>query len=303
MKNCRKVLTALVCMALAVSVFGCAGKDSKSDKSGSDKPKKQAEEVIGTEDDESNEPEEKDTKAPEVFTGYTDPTIKLMAAEYEAKDMVVEPLMASDLGASDYNYVDGFRFYAPGKPDAYICWVKFKSADDGIRFVDEVLIKDCKGYIAHEQAGSYIFSIDGRYCGSVMSTGLVELMPYEGDDRKSDAGPKDFKDPKLAALCKDYIDKGFAIEKDKTYDGFRAYGVNDERYHIVVMCIKFKDKDAAVKYVNEILAASSLTKATLNDNADGSIAVNVTVDPNVSPTGSMEGTIDTDGLLVVQWKE
>ena len=303
MKNCRKVLTALVCMALAVSVFGCAGKDSKSDKSGSDKPKKQAEDVIGTEDDEGNEPEEKDTKAPEVFTGYTDPTIKLMAAEYEAKDMVVEPLMASDLGASDYNYVDGFRFYAPGKPDAYICWVKFKSADDAKNFVNEVLIKDCKGYIAHEQAGSYNFSIDGRYIGSVMSNGLVELMPYEGDDRKSDAGPEDFKDPKLAALCKDYIDKGFAIEKDKTYDGFRAYGVNDERYHIVVMCIKFKDKDAAVRYVNEVLAASSLTKATLNDNADGSVAVNVTVDPNVSPTGSMEGTIDTDGLLVVQWKE
>lgn len=303
MKNCRKVLTALVCMALAVSVFGCAGKDSKSDKSGSDKPKKQAEEVIGTEDDESNEPEEKDTKAPEVFSGYTDPTIKLMAAEYEAKDMVVEPLMASDLGASDYNYVDGFRFYAPGKPDAYICWVKFKSADDAKNFVNEVLIKDCKGYIAHEQAGSYNFSIDGRYCGSVMSTGLVELMPYEGDDRKSDAGPEDFKDPKLASLCKDYVDKGFVIQKDKTYDGFNAYGVNDEHYHIVVMCIKFKDKDAAVKYVNEILAASSLTKATLNDNADGSVAVNVTVDPNVSPTGSMEGTIDTDGLLVVQCKE
>lgn len=303
MKNCRKVLTALVCMALAVSVFGCAGKDSKSDKSGSDKLKKQAEDVIGTEDDKSNEPEEKDTKAPEVFTGYTDPTIKLMAAEYEAKDMVVEPLMASDLGASDYNYVDGFRFYAPGKPDTYICWVKFKSADDAKNFVNEVLIKDCKGYIAHEQAGSYLFSIDGRYTGSVMRNGLVELMPYEGDNRKSDAGPEDFKDPKLAALCKDYIDKGFAIEKDKTYDGFRAYGVNDERYHIVVMCIKFKDKDAAVKYVNEILAASSLTKATLNDNADGSIAVNVTVDPNVSPTGSMEGTIDNDGLLVVQCKE
>lgn len=303
MKNCRKVLTALVCMALAVSVFGCADKDSKSGKSGGDKPKKQAEDVIGTEDDEGNEPAEKDTKAPEVFIGYTDPTIKLMAAEYEAKDMVVEPLMASDLGASDYNYVDGFRFYAPGKPDAYICWVKFKSADDAKNFVNEVLIKDCKGYIAHEQAGSYNFSIDGRYTGSVMSNGLVELMPYEGDDRKSDAGPEDFKDPKLAALCKDYVDKGFVIQKDKTYDGFNAYSVNDERYHIVVMCIKFKDKDAAVKYVNEILAASSLTKATLNDNADGSVAVNITVDPNVSPTGSMEGTIDTDGLLIVQWKE
>lgn len=303
MKIYKKVLTALVCMSLAVSVFGCADKDSKSGKSNSDKPKKQTEEVIDTEDDESNEPEEKDTKAPEVFTGYTDPTIKLMAAEYEAKDMVVEPLMASDLGASDYNYVDGFRFYAPGKPDAYICWVKFKSADDGIRFVDEVLIKDCKGYIAHEQAGSYIFSIDGRYCGSVMSNGLVELMPYEGDDRKSDAGPEDFKDPKLASLCKDYVDKGFVIQKDKTYDGFNAYGVNDEHYHIVVMCIKFKDKDAAVRYVNEILAGSSMAKATLNDNADGTIAVNVTVDPNVSPVGSMEGTIDSDGLLVVQSKE
>ena len=302
MKIYKKVLTALVCMALAVSVFGCADKDSKSGKSNSDKPKKQTEEVIDTEDDESKDTEEKETKAPEVFTGYTDPTIKMMAAEYEAKDMVVEPIMASDLGASDYNYVDGFRFYAPGKPDAYICWVKFKSADDAKSFVNEVLIKDCKGYIAHEQAGSYYFSIDGRYTGSVMSTGLVELMPYEGDDRKSDAGPEDFKDPKLAALCKDYVDKGFAIEKDKTYNGFRAYGVNDERYHIVDTCIKFKDKDAAVKYVNEILAASSLTKVTLNDNADGSVAVNVTVDPNASPVGSMEGTIDSDGLLVLRSK-
>ena len=82
MKHYKKVLTALVCMALAVSVFGCAGKNSKSGKSGSDKPKKQTEDIIDTEDDESKEAEDKETKAPEVFTGYTDPTIKMMAAEY-----------------------------------------------------------------------------------------------------------------------------------------------------------------------------------------------------------------------------
>ena len=67
MKIYKKVLTALVCMALAVSVFGCADKDSKSGKSNSDKPKKQTEDIIDTEDDERKDTKKKDTKVTKMI--------------------------------------------------------------------------------------------------------------------------------------------------------------------------------------------------------------------------------------------
>ena len=237
MKSLRNVIAVLVCMAMAVSVFGCSGKKSGSGSGRSDDNRSGSEEIKDDDgakkpvkDEETNEDEtEKDDKAEaEVFTGYTDPQIKMMALDYEEKGLIVEPVMASQIGASDYNYVEGFRFYKEDDPDSYMCWAKFKTEDDGIEFVKNVWIKDCVGYTTHEIAGSFDFQIDELYMGAVMYGGLMQYVPYPGPERENKASPEDFKDQHIVDLCRDYQSRGFTVEPEVSYYGFIAYGVNDE---------------------------------------------------------------------------
>ena len=314
MKSLRNIIAVLVCMAMAVSVFGCSGKKSGSGKpddnrSGSeeikdDNTKRPAEDDgdkdDGTDDKDSNDEGKNDL---EVFTGYTDPQIKMMALDYEEKGLIVEPVMASQIGASDYNYVEGFRFYKEDDPESYVCWAKFKTSDDGIEFVKNVWIKDCAGYTEHEMAGSYYFGADELYTGAVMYGGLMQYVPYAGPERENKASPEDFKDQQIIDLCRDYQSKGFTVEPEVSCDGFIAYGVNDERYHIAVICIKFDDTDKAVTYVKEILGGSSLTSTTITDNDDGTKTVYIDGDRQNIHTLPIEGTIAADGLLTVHYPE
>ena len=317
MKSFRRIIAVLVCAVMALSVFGCSDKKSGSgsgrsgdDRSGSEEIKddgdtKKPDKEDDIKDDKSNDDgaEKDDKNEAEVFTGYTDPTIKMMVLDYEEKGLVVEPVMASQIGASDYNYVEGFRMYKEEAPDSYMCWAKFKTMDDGVNFVKDVWIKDCVGYTARDMAQSYFFEIDERYMGSVMYDGLMQYAPSEESGRENKAAPEDFKDQQIIDLCRDYQAKGFVVEPEVSYDGFVAHGADDEHRHIAVICIKFADADKAVTYVKEMLGGSSLMSTTVTDNADGSKSVLIDGDRQIIFTLPMEGTISSDGLLIIQYPE
>ena len=227
----KKIFVTILALVLAMSMFAGCDSGSKS-KSGKKSSKSESEEEED-EDDEEDDKEEKNGKEDkkdkkdkdtddimdpeensimdkeEKFEGFTDPNIKAMAEEYEAMGYVVEPVTASEFGAQDYNYVEGFRMYSEEDLDTFFGWAKFDSSEDGIDFVNEVWIANCEGYIAHTYYENYLtFFIDGLYGGSVSYGGLMEYVPYEGDGRENTASPEDFDDAEVAALCKEYQDKG-----------------------------------------------------------------------------------------------
>ena len=227
-----------------------------------------------------------------------------MADEYEAMGYVVEPIMASDLGAEDYNYVEGFRMYLEEDPDTFFGWAKFDSSEDGFDFVYDVWIPNCEGYIAHEYyANTLTFFIDGLYGGSVDYNGLMEYVPYEGDGRENTASPEDFDNPDVAALCKEYQEKGFKVQADTVYDNtFTAYGVNENREHIAVYCKKYSDKETAKTYITDNFGYMSTVEPSFEDNDDGSVSFVIDGDEayHVFP---LSGTISEDGLLVYTYLE
>lgn len=328
MKN-RKLFAIILAMAIALAMFaGCdSGSGSKSGKKSS-KSESEEEEDEDDEDDKDDK-EDKDSKKDkedkkdkdsddkkdpdddilidddETFEGYTDSNIKAMAEGYEEMGYVVEPVMASELGAKGYNYVEGFRMYLEEDPDTFFGWAKFESTEDGVDFVNEVWLPNCDGYIIHTYYGdNMVFFLDGLYGGSVSSDGLMEYVPYEGDGRENTASPEDFDDADVAALCKEYQDKGFKVQTDTVYDNsFMAYGVNEDRAHIQVYCRKFADKDTAINYFDESYSSMSILSIRYTDNSDGSVSVYIDDTTDSMTTFPMEGTISADGLVVVTYPE
>ena len=305
MKNIEKVLTVLVCSAMAFLVFGCSDKKSGSGRSSrdDDKATEEVEDKDVEETDETKKADDESEKATEAeeFTGYTDLNIKALAESYEAAGLTVIPVMASDLGAGDYNYVEGFRMFKEGEEDTFMCFVKFKSSDDAASFVKDVWIADCKGYIFHEIKGMYDFSIDELYYGGIDNSGLMQYAPWQGDSHENTAKPEDFKDPQIVELYNEYLNKGFLIESMISYDGFTAYGINADRAHIFVVCLKFKDKDAAIEYLDESYGSMSMMTKDYKDNADGSVSFVFDCDPQYIRTVPMEGTVSADGLIIMQY--
>ena len=325
----KKIFVTIMALVLAMSMFaGCdSGSSSKSGKKSS-KSESEEEEDEDDEDDKDDKKEkdskedkkdkkDKDTddiKDPaddiimdkeEKFEGFTDPNIKAMADEYEAMGYVVEPVMASEFGAQDYNYVEGFRMYMEEDPDTFFGWAKFETTEDGIDFVNEVWVANCEGYIVHSYYDTYLtFFIDGLYGGSVTYGGLMEYVPYEGDGRENTASPEDFEDAEVAALCKEYQDKGFKVQADSIYDNnFMAYGVDENRAHIQVYCRKFAEKDAALEHFEENTSYSSMMEVSYTENADGTISVQVDETSGSLVTCPMVGTISESGLVVLTYPE
>lgn len=307
MKNIEKILTVLVCSAMAFSVFGCSGKKSGSDSGRSSRDDKSAteetEDADETRSSKHNEEQTENDTVEAIFAGYTDPNIMAMAESYEAAGMTVVPIMASDLDADEYNYVEGFRMFKAGEEDTYMCFVKFKRAEDAANFVKDVWIADCTGYIFHEVSGIYEFSIDNLYCGGIDFSGVMQYTAYEGNPHENTASPEDFKDPQVVELCKEYQAKGFAVEADVSHDGFTAYGVGDDRAHVVFYVVKFEDKDKAVEYINQSWGSMSFLEKTFNDNADGSVSFVFDCDPKYIRTVPIEGTVAADGLLILHYPE
>ena len=323
----KKIFVTILALVLAMSMF--AGCDSGSRSKSGKKSSKSESEEEEDEDDEEDDKEEKNGKEDkkdkkdkdtddimdpeensimdkeEKFEGFTDPNIKALAEEYEAMGYVVEPVTASEFGAQDYNYVEGFRMYSEEDPDTFFGWAKFDSSEDGIDFVNEVWIANCEGYIAHTYYENYLtFFIDGLYGGSVSYGGLMEYVPYEGDGRENTASPEDFDDAEVAALCKEYQDKGFKVQSESYYDNaFMAYGVDENRAHIQVLCRKFDDKDSAVAYLDEYYSSTSMTEITMTDNADGSVSVQIDDTTGSLVTFPMVGTISESGLVVLTYPE
>ena len=301
MKNIEKVLTVMVCSAMTLSVFGCSDKKSGSGRSSSgDKAAEEVEDADETKNKKDDEETEKATEA-EVFTGYTDRNIKALAESYEAAGLTVIPVLSSELGAGDYNYVEGFRMYSEGSEDAYMGFLKFKSAEDAANFVQDVWIADCKGYIWHEVRDTYEFSIDELYFGGIDHSGMIQYGPWDGDPYENTATIDDFEDPQIIELYKEYLNKGFSIESEITYDGFTAYGINEERAHIFVVCTKYPSKDAALEFLKTSYGSMSMMTEEYTENADGSVSFVFDCDPQYIRTVPIEGTVYEDGLVIMQY--
>lgn len=326
LKMTRTLMALILAMVMAGSTFALAacGKETRSSKSDRKSSKTEDEDEDDEDEDEDDKESKKDKKkdskkdkkseeddtadivieASEEFTGFSDSTIKSMAEQYEAMGYVVEPVTAADLGAKDYNYVEGFRMYLEEDPETFFGWAKFESTEDGIDYVNDVWIADCDGYIAHETYGYLSFFIDDLYGGSVTYDGLMEYVPYEGDGRENTASPEDFDDPEISALCTEYQGKGFKIEADTTYDNsFVAYGVNEDRQHIQVVCRKFGDKEEASKFVEECLLSMSTMELTFEDNDDGSSSFQIDDTTGSLPTFPIIGEITESGVMIFIYKE
>lgn len=316
--NITKALIALILVMLlagsSIAITAC-GKDggSKSGKRSSkteddeddedDEDKDDKKDKDDKDDDGGNKPISDDDIIDDVFTGYSDNTIKLMAEQYEEMGYTVEPVTASFLGANDYNYVEGFIMYLEGQEEYYIGWAKFETEEDGEAFVKDVWIKNCTGFIDREMYGMYEYFVDGYFAGSVGYDGLMEFIPYEGDGRENTANPEDFSDPTVAAFCKEYQDKGFKVEADSVYDNsFRAYGVDSDKRHMIVECRAYADVDTAKETLDSYYDYLSTVEITYTDNSDGSVDVVIDGD-EAYMIFPMTGTITADGVLIYTYAE
>ena len=319
--NITKTLIALILVMLlagsSIAVTAC-GKDGGS-KSGKRSSKTESDE----DDDEDDKEEEKEDKKDkddkddgednnlisgqdvieEVFTGFTDSNIKVLAEQYESMGYTVDPVTASDLGAQGYNYVEGFTMYLEGQEEYAMSWAKFDSEEDGEAFVKDVWIANCTGYIDREMYGMYEFFVDGYYGGSVGYDGLMQYVPYEGDGRENTASPEDFDNPAVADLCRDYQAKGFKVEKDTVYpNSFTAYGVGQDKRHVVAICKAYSDVEAAKSFIDDNFGYMSSVEITYTDNSDGSVDVVIDGD-EAYMIFPMTGTITSDGVIDFMYKE
>ena len=331
LKISKTILALVLAMVMAGSAFALAGcsKDSKSSRSDRRSSRDDDDDDDDDEDDEDEDDEDEDeddededkkdkkkdkssdkktdstdvvedvkVEKEEVFDGYTDTTIKMMAEEYEEMGYIVEPIFASDIGAKDYNYIEGFTMYLKGQEEYAMNWGKFESNDDAEQFVKDVWIANCEGYIDYDAYGMYGFYVDGYYAGSVTTDGLLQFVPYEGDGRENNASPSDFDDPTVSAVCKELQDKGFKVEKGYEDNTFTAYGVNEDRRHVVTNCKKYKDLDDAKESIERGMSSMYSVDITYEDNSDGSVNILIEGDDayHIFP---IEGTISADGVSVL----
>jgi len=295
MKTINKICALVLGAAMAVSVFGCSNDKKQSDSGRSDDD---GSAVI--ESDDNTEKTEKSEPAEEEFTGFKDDTIKAMAETYGAGDMTIDPVMASELGASEYNYVEGFMAFSDEDPDFMIGFLKFKTYSDAVDFINEVWFPDCDGYLFHESYGTfYDFAAIGFYEGGVSPDGSMQITYCTKDTLgENSVSPEDFEDKQIAELCREYQENGFSAEKESIYDGFKATGVGEDNRIIQVCCIKFDSKESAIDYVKKMGAGE--LDLTLEDMSDGSVSVKIDGNPEYYRIVPIEGTISADGLLKLQ---
>ena len=290
MKNI-KFKTALVALslsaALALSATACSSKDDTKD---DDNNKAKIEETEkGTEE----------TTTEETKVEFSDPTVSSLKDEKEADGCTIEVIDAAYLGASDSDFVEGFKATGGSQEGEFVC-AKFTDAEVAKTFVKETMAGGTN-YSMSTFNNATSFVVNEETEGTIDKNGVMCYYPYSEESTASEdffeISADDYSDPELKDLCQQYIDEGCTMmDAGEDVEGFIAYqnaGEESEGPLTLIECLKFDSVEDAKAYVQEMTEG---TDAEFTEKDDGSFEFTVTTNMGVAAEGSVSAT----GLFIAK---